>query len=281
MSVATRPAPRATATGAPSTLASVLAIVRRGLRDHRRAPLTWGGSLGAMCALMAAIWPSIEGSINKAIQSYPQALKDAFNISRLTTVEQYIDAEMLSLIVPLAVAFLAVRVVTRALATAEEQRYLDTVLSTPVARKALAAGSFVVAAFVVAAVLAVMTLVTWIAGVLAGTDLSLVVLARGTANVWPLAMLFAGLATLAAGDVRGSTAVTAIATATLAAMYVIDLVGKVADGLEPLRWASAFRYYGSAIQDGIDPLAFAGVTVVAVGLAAAGALLFERRDVLA
>jgi len=69
-------------------VAFVLAIVRRGLRDHRRAPLTWGGALGAMCALMAAIWPSIEGSINKAVESYPQALKDAFNLTQLTTVEQ-------------------------------------------------------------------------------------------------------------------------------------------------------------------------------------------------
>ena len=73
---------------APSAAASLLAIVRRGLRDHRRAPLTWGGSLGAMCALMAAIWPSIEGSINDALESYPEALKDAFNIRLLTTVEQ-------------------------------------------------------------------------------------------------------------------------------------------------------------------------------------------------
>jgi hypothetical protein len=38
---------------------------------------------------------------------------------------------------------------------------------------------------------------------------------------------------------------------------------------------------GSAIQDGIDPLAFAGVTLAGIVLAAAGALLLERRDVLA
>ena len=94
-------------------------------------------------------------------------------------------------------------------------------------------------------------------------------------------MLFAGTAALAAGRLHGSAMVTAIATAILAAMYVIDLVGKVADAIAPLRWASAFRYYGSAIQDGIDPLAFAGVTVVGVALTAVGALLFERRDVLA
>lgn len=80
---------------------------------------------------------------------------------------------------------------------------------------------------------------------------------------------------------HGSAMVTAIATAVLAAMYVIDLVGKVADAIAPLRWASAFRYYGPAIRDGIDPLAFAGVTVVGVALTAVGALLFERSDVLA
>jgi ABC-2 type transport system permease protein len=42
-----------------------------------------------------------------------------------------------------------------------------------------------------------------------------------------------------------------------------------------------FKYYGSAIQDGIDPLAFAGVTLTGLALAVAGAALFRRRDVLA
>src|SRR5512144_1935960 len=101
------------------------AVVRQGLRDHHRAPLIWGGSLGAMSALMAAIWPSIEDSMDKLMESYPQSLKDAFGIVGMSTVEEYVDAEMLSLIVPLAVAFLAVRVVTRAVSSAEERSYLD------------------------------------------------------------------------------------------------------------------------------------------------------------
>ena len=54
------------------------AVVRQGLRDHRRAPLIWGGSLGAMSALMAAVWPSIEDSMDELMQHYPQGLKDAF-----------------------------------------------------------------------------------------------------------------------------------------------------------------------------------------------------------
>lgn len=283
MSVATRPAPatEALAAAAPSRWRSVRAVVRRGLRDHRRAWLTWGGPLGAMSALMAAIWPSVEGALDEALEGYPEALKEAFNIREITSVEAYIDAEMMSLIVPLAVAFLAVRVITRAISVAEEQRYLDTELAAPVSRGALVAGAFTVAAIVVAVVLAVTTLLTWIVAVLAGTDASLTVLARGAANVWPLSMLFAGVATLAAGRLHRSAQVTAIATGTLVGMYVIDLVGKLADPVEPLRYVSAFRYYGSAIQDGIDPLAFAGLTLCGIALAVAGAVLFRRRDVLA
>ena len=150
------------------------------------------------------------------------------------------------------------RIVTRAIAGAEEQRYLDTCSPPRWRAPTLVAGAIVVAAIVVAVVLAVTTLLTWVVAVLVGTDASLVVLGRGTANVWPLSMFFAGLAALAAGRLHRSAPVTAIATGTLVGMYVIDLVGKLADPVEPLRYVSAFRYYGSAIQDGIDPLAFAG-----------------------
>lgn len=222
MSVTARPAPASArrSAAAPPVWRSLRAVVRRGLRDHRRAWLTWGGPLGAMSALMAAIWPSVEGVLNEALEGYPEALKEAFNIREITTVEAYIDAEMMSLIVPLAVAFLAVRVVTRAIAVAEEQRYLNTLLAAPVGRTALVAGAFVVVAIVVAVVLAVTTLLTWIVALLVGADASLAVLGRGAANVWPLSMLFAGLAglaALAAGRLHRSAQVTGIAVGTLVA----------------------------------------------------------------
>jgi ABC-2 type transport system permease protein len=263
----------------PSAAASLGAVVRRGLRDHRRAPLTWGGSLGAMSGLMAAMWPSIDDSIGRLLQSYPQGLKDAFNIREINSVETYVDAEMLTLILPVALAFLGVRCATGAISMAEERGHLDTLLAAPLSRRTLVAGSFTVAALAVAGVLTVITSIAWVAGTLAGADPSLVVLGRGMANVWPLSMFFTGIAILAAGRLHGSAAVTATAGATLVAMYVIDLVGKLADPIEPLRRVSAFRYYGSAIQDGIDPAAFAGLSLAGAALAALGALLFERRDV--
>jgi ABC-2 type transport system permease protein len=265
---------------APGTVATLRAVIRRGLRDNRRALVSWGGPLGAMSALMAALWPSIEGSMDTLMDSYPDKLKEAFNIRALTSVEAYVDAEMLSLLVPLAVAFLAVRVVVRMLSGAEERGYLDIVLTAPVARRTLVAGALSVAAAVVAAVLVVVTVMTWLAGTLVGADPSLVVLGRGMLNVWPLALFFSGVAVLATAWLHTGGPVTAVAAGSLIGMYVIDLVGKLAEPIEPLRALSAFKYYGSAIQDGIDPFAFGGLVLAGAVLAMAGAVLFDRRDVL-
>jgi ABC-2 type transport system permease protein len=163
---------------------------------------------------------------------------------------------------------------------AEERGYLDLILTAPVARRTLVAGAAIVAAVVAAGVLAMVTAATWLAGSFVGADPSVSVLARGFANVWPLAMLFAGLAILASGRLRTGAPVTAVAAGTLIGMYVLDLVGKLASPLDPMRTVSAFKYYGSAIQSGIDPTAFCGMLLVAVILTAAGARLFERRDLL-
>ena len=55
-----------------------------------------------MSALIAAMWPSIEGSVSKLMREYPPALKTAFGIDELDSLAAYVSAEMLSLIVPLA-----------------------------------------------------------------------------------------------------------------------------------------------------------------------------------
>ena len=256
------------------------ALVGRGLRDQARAPLTWGGALGLMGALIAAIWPSIEDSIGELVRRYPEGLKQAFGISELDSVEAYVGAEMLSLIVPLAVAFFAVRCVVRSTAAAEEHGFLDTLLSLPISRRALMASTLLVTAVVTLGVLAMFWGLTWVAGTIAGTGISASKLAAGAFDVWPLSMAFAGLAALVVGFTRRSALVTEVACGTLIAMYVVDLVGKLSDTLEPVRAVSAFRYYGSAIQDGLDVSHVAGLTLAAVVLGVAGALLFERRDVV-
>ena len=74
---------------------------------------------------------------------------------------------------------------------------------------------------------------------------------------------------------------TAVAAGTLVGMYVIDLVGKLADAVEPLRDGVRLQVLrlGDPGRDRPARLRRADGRRASL-LAAAGALLFERRDVL-
>jgi len=271
------PAPTATPPGTSSSFRTVLGS---DLHFQRKAPLAWGVSLGATCALIAAMWPSIADSIGAAIKSYPESVKQAFSIRELSNVNQYVDVEMLSFIVPFAMAFFAIRSATRAMVWAEEHGHLDSLLSLPLSRRVLVFGSFLTTAILVAVNLLIMWAMTLAVAGIVGAHASASAMAAGFGNVFPISLAFAGLAVLLAGFLHRSAAVTGIASGTLVAMYVVDLVGKISPDLHDVRFASAFRWYGSAIQNGFDYGHAISLTMVGIGLAVVGAELFQRRDVL-
>jgi ABC-2 type transport system permease protein len=254
------------------------ALLRRGLLDRRRALIVWALSVGLTGAFFMLVWPSIDGSISQALDSYPDSVKEAFGITTLSNAEQYLNAELFSFILPFALAIFALRGVAAAIDGAQERGHLDVLLSAPISRRHLVTATFVAIAVEVAAILAAAWALTCLGSVVAGADLDAGLAAAGYANVWPLALFAAGIAMLITGVSQHAGAVTGVASGVFVAMYVLDLLGRLSDSIEPFRWLSAFRYYGTAAVDGIDPLAFAGLTVAGLFLAAAGALLFERRD---
>lgn len=258
----------------------LVAVTRWSLREARRAPLTWGLSLASLCVLQVAIYPSVADSLAKATAGYPDALRKAFSLRELTTVQAYLDVEMFSLIVPFALAFFAIRSATRMMVRAEENGWLDIVLAAPVSRVRLVAGSFAATLCSLWLVLAVIAVATEITGVIAGAEVPVGSMLAGIASAWALAVFFGGVAVLASGFMHRSVSVTATATAALVGMYVVDLVGKISPSIGVVRWASAFRYYGSALQDGLDVAGFAVLMLVGLTSAGIGAMLFARRDVM-
>jgi len=264
----------------PSALESLRVVVRRGLLDRRRSVLIWGVSIGALCGFMAAIYPSIQSSIEQMVKSYPSAFKQAFDVGSMDTVEGYVHAEMFSLIVPLALGFFAIRAVAGATVGAEERGLLDTVLALPISRRVLIGGAYLVAAVDCAAIMVLTGAITFLVGRIAGTHISLGLVMAGVMGVWPLALFFAGVSALASGALHSARIVNGISVGLLIAMYAVDLAGRLAHALAPIRWASAFRYYGAPMLDGIDPLSFLGLTAVGALLMIVGALLLERRDIL-
>lgn len=265
---------------APAQPQSLRTLIHHGLRDQRRALLIWGLSFGVLGAFMAAIYPSIQGSIDQLLKSYPSGLKEAFGIQSMNTVEGYIHAEMFSLIVPLGMGYFAIRSISSATVGAEERGYLDTILSLPISRRVLATGAYIVAAIGAAVIMVVTGVLTFAVGRIAGTDISFGLVMAGVMGVWPLCLFFGGISALAASVLHRSRGVLGLSLGVLVAMYAVDLAGRLAHGLGAIRWASAFRYYGAPMRDGIDPVSFIGLAAAGVVIGILGAYLFERRDIL-
>ncbi|MGE4426436.1 MAG: ABC transporter permease subunit [Solirubrobacteraceae bacterium] len=263
----------------PSAGRALLVLVRDGVARNRRSALVWGTALGLMGALIVAIWPSIGEQMGDLLADYPVALKEAFGVRELDSAEHYVDAEMMSLIVPFAVALLAIRCVVGPTVGAEERAELATTLGLPVDRWVIGTAAVLVAGVIIATALVLVWILTSLGSVLSGADADLLALGRGFLNVWPLALTTAGVALLVAGGVRGSGTVTGIAAAVLVAMYAVDLVGRLAGDLDAVRTVSAFRYYGSAIRDGLDATNILVLVLAAVVFTALGARGLQRRDI--
>lgn len=261
--------------------ASLPALVGFHLHERRRSPLAWGLPLGAMSAFIVIIYPSVQGALTKVVAQYPEGLKQAFGIGALSNVEQYLHGEMLSLIVPLAVGYLAARAVAGDLSAAAESGRLEVVLSAPVTRSTICLAAFLAAAVETAAVLLLTLVLSLLGSLVAGAGLGAGHALAGFAAVWPLALVAGGLAIVVSGFSLKTSVVTGTVAGLLVAMYVIDLVGKLDESISGVRYASIFRYYGNAIESGIEPLAFVGLVVLALLLAWIGAVLFERRDLSA
>jgi ABC-2 type transport system permease protein len=256
----------------------VRALIASQLHERRRSILAWGLSIGLMSAFIVAIYPSVESALGKLVHSYPNALKQAFGVGELSSAAQYLHAEMLSLIVPLAVGYLAVRAMASALSGAAESGRLDVLLSAPASRARIVTGGFLATAAEVACVLLISLALSMLGSLLAGAGLPFDAAAAGFANVWPLAMLAAALGILVTWRSLHTSVVTGVVAGVLVFMYVIDLVGRLDTSLDGVRYVSVFRYYGKAAVDGFDVGAFLGVSAVALALAAVGSWLFGKRD---
>jgi ABC-2 type transport system permease protein len=278
-----------TATAAParsavrSMRAPWLRFAVYALRRRRLAPVTWGLPLGLMAAMVVGIFPSIEGSaqFDELIESYPDALKEAFGISAasFSSASGYLAAEIFSMIAPLAAAAFMVHAIVAGITSAERRGVLDVVLSAPVRRRHLVVGTLAGASVALLGVALVLGICTQAAAIGFGVDLPGADTTAGALNLWPLGIFSGGVATLLAGLLRRPAAVAGAAAGVLVAMYLVEILGKLSDTFAAIDGLSAFHYYGSAIEDGLDPVGIATLVGSGLLLTAAGSLLFERRDI--
>ena len=260
---------------------TLLALVSHTVRMQFRSVIIWGAALGLYSAAMVASFTAIEGSaaqLNQLMEAYPKGMLEAFGVTDLGDPANYLHSQVFGL-APLALSFFPILALAGAIAGAEERGTIDILLGNPLPRWQLVAGNFVAVAISLLEICAVVGLLTWGAAVLLDVELSLREVADAVLNLWPICIVFGALALLCSALFHRRSLAIAIPAFLLFGMYLMDTIGRASEDLEDWRPYSVFKYYGSAIENGIDWTHFGGITLIAVVLTFLAALVFRRRDI--
>lgn len=266
------------------TLPAAAEFTRRGVVDHRRALAGWCVGSVAYVALIAAIFPSLadSGSLDKLLDSYPDALKSLFGISSGGTLSSgagFLDAELFSFMLPLLVLVLAIGSGARTFAGEEDAGRLELVLAYPVRRRAAVLAKGVAVAVEVIAVSACSGVAIGVSSPIFDLELSVGRIAAAVAGLALLGVLFAWVA-LAVGAASASRGLAVGLPAGLAAAgYLVSGLHSLAGWLDPFRFLSAFWWIGtSPLQNGIRGSGALVLALSAIAVLFGGALAVERRD---
>lgn len=261
----------------------VAELLRRGVRDHRRALAAWCVGIVAYAAFVAAIFPSVKGAgqFDKLVESYPDVLKSLFGLEGggVTTGAGFLDAELFSFMLPLLVLALAIGSGARTFAGEEDAGRLELVLAYPVRRRdaVLAKGVAVAAEVVAVCVTAFLALA--VLDPIAGLGLSFGRLASAVGGLAALGLLHGWLALGIGAAVPSRVLAIGIPAALAAAGYLVAGLHGLAGWLDPFRFLSSFWWVGaSPLQNGARGGGVVVVLATATVVLVAGALLAERRD---
>ncbi|NUT32602.1 MAG: ABC transporter permease subunit [Hamadaea sp.] len=259
-------------------------VFRKFLSDNRRSLTGWTLAIAAVAAMYAGFWPTIGGNADmlKAMESYPDAIKQAFHMEDMSTPASYLGSSVFGLLIPMLVAIFAIAYGVKAIAGDEEAGTLDLTLAHPVGRLALALQRFGAIA-VGLAVVGGGVLLAMLA--LRGpADLGRITVGDFIATCLQLALfglVFAGLAYAVGAATGRKTLALATGAAAVVVSYLADSFFVQVDALTWTERLSPFEWYigGEPLKHGVqwgDSALLLGVSLTLVAL---GTWRFHRRDI--
>lgn len=256
-------------------------VLARSLADQRRSLIGWSVGVVAVVVTMAALWPSFSDMLTpELLASYPEPMRELFDIAAMDTGTGFINTELFSIILPgLFIAF-AVGRGARTLAGEERDGILEMVLVTPVSRTAvvLAKTTAVIAGTAVLGMVLAVTLVT--SSAVFSLGISLGGALAGSLAMVVLGAVFGTAAVTVGAVVPSRSAAVAIPAAVAVGGYILHVVGALIPSVTPWRPLSPFTQtiingpVGGSVPAGVGWLAVATVL-----LAAGAVVAFARRDI--
>ena len=261
-------------------------VLLKSLRDLRRGFAWWALGLAGYVAMIVSVYPTIRGNreLESLMDQYPEALKALFSFGGqldFTSPAGYLGGELFSFMLPALFLVAAVGNGAGAIAGEEERGTLDLLLATPVSRRRVALHKLAAMCVEVAGLGVVLWLCLWAGSIAIDMKLSAAHLAAASAATVLLAILYGALAfTLGAGTGRKGLAIGVTIAAAVAAYLVNSLAGLV-DVLRGPQKLSPFYHYAVSdpLRHGLEISHCLLLLGAAAAIAAAGIVLFDRRDV--
>jgi beta-exotoxin I transport system permease protein len=260
-------------------------ITRQALRAARRTLAIWAAAFAGLIALYAVIWPSIRGnsSWRNLFDTLPQTYRALFTASGtidLSTAGGYLGVELMGFMGPALIAVYAIAAGSAAIAGEEDRGGLEVTLSAPVSRAQVFGQRFAALAAGIATLMIATGAALWVFSALLDMGLGLGAIAAAAAALGIFGLL-AGAVAIAVGAATGSPSVArGVAALVAVASYLINALAQVTSALRPARPISPYYLVlgNEPLAHGLRLVGAVSVLAAVAAIAAAGGILFARRD---
>lgn len=261
-------------------------VFLKSLRDLRRSFAWWTVGLAGYVALIASVYPTVRDNpdLEKLVESYPEALKAFVAFGGqfdFTSAAGYLGSELFSFMMPALFLVAAVGHGAGTLAGEEERGTIDLLLSSPLSRTRVALEKLAAMCVELAALGVVLWLALWVGARAFSMEVSVAHLASATALLVVLALAYGAIAFMVAAATGRKTLAIGLTVALAVGAYLVNSLASLVEVLEPFQKATPFYHYAVAdpLRQGLDPWHTLFLVALGLAAAAAGVLLFARRDV--
>lgn len=247
-------------------------------------------AFGSAFYILFMIWlyPGIAGStqaIDELIKAMPEGVGRAFGLnSGFTSAEAFISGEYYGLILVLILSIVCVQMSTQLMARLVDRGSMAYLLITPTTRRKVATTQ----ALVLTSALFLIMCVTTLAGILGkalflGSEYEFNSGRFVQLNTMAFLLFFAvgGIAFLVSSVCTDEKRALGISGAITFGFFTLDLLGKISDNLEWLRYLTLFSFYqpGNIVQGEVEILQAIGwLMLIGIVTFTWGVELFRRRD---
>lgn len=258
-------------------------LARYAGRKRLKGALAMSVGIGLLTALYIAMFPSLTEAANldEIVQSYPPAMRQAFGIRTMTTIEGFLATQLYAfawiLLLGLYFAYAAASLVAGDVETEE----MDMTLSLPVTRSQVLLEKFASLSVPLVVANALLPVVVFVGTVAIGEDISMADVFAAHALSVPYLLACAGIGIVPSVVFDRASVAQRVAVGVLFGLFLVDAVVP-GTSLEALGYLAPMHYYDPAaiLVDGEYDLVGAAVLLAGTAvLVFVGRELFRRKDI--